>query len=150
MGIIKNIDPMKNISGLGIRVEIELSDGGYELSVTDLVNRVRKFRPYIELNNGGVLFKGDINNQIVFVYECCSLCKKAGINTCVELKYNQYIDRLYLKYIDSIILDINELPLYNNIDKYIEYFSDMDIYIKCNKLFDYKKFNNVKNIIYIE
>lgn len=157
MGNIKYINPMKRISDLGFRVEVLISKDGFEITSKELTDKIRKFRPYIEVDNGGVLFKGDIFSELDFVIECCTICKKAGINTCVEIEYNNfYIDKI--RNIDLLILDINEIPLYNkNIEKFINSIHNTDIWIR-QIIYDnindirayYKKFKNIKKIDFVD
>ena len=156
MGSIKCINPMINMKDLGFRVEIIISNDGFEITSKELTDKIRKFRPYIEVDNGGVLFKGDICSQLDFVIECCNICKKAGINTCLETKYTDlYIDKI--RNIDLLILDINEIPLYNkNIEIFINSIHNTDIWIR-QMIYDsiddinsfYKKFKNIKKVEYI-
>ena len=157
-GNIENINPMQEIPCLGFRVEVIISKDGYEITSNELVNRIRKFRPYIELNNGGVLFKGEIISQIDFVLESCKICHKAGINTCIEIDYKNYNKELF-KNIDFIILEINELPIYNSdVDKFINSIDSNNIIIKqlviSDELMNLRKYyelhKNIKYVDYIE
>ena len=119
---IESINPITQDNGPGIRVEVKLTNKGVELTPIELVNRIRKFRPYFEINNGGVTFIG-IENCVNELVETCHICHKAGINTCIVLdEYNSIYDEL-LKYTDIIILknkkDINIIKnKYSNITIY--------------------------------
>ena len=134
MGKILEINPMSVISGPGIRVEVILSsdDNGLDLTPNQLVDRIRKFRPYIELNDGGVTFKGDnIFLHSDFIEETSHILHKSGFKVCIMCcAHNYNCNEDIMKYIDLVILNINSLPLYNynnltdieflNIDKFIK------------------------------
>lgn len=117
MGKILSINPMSFNSGPGIRVEVVMSDSeeGIELTPNQLVDRIRKFRPYFEVNGGGVTFKGkNIFLQSDYISEVCHICHKAGIMTCMMTTGNNYNnDENILNYLDLVILKIESLPLYN-------------------------------------
>lgn len=141
---IESINPMSFDSGPGIRVEVILSkESGILLTVNELVNRIRKFRPYFGVDGGGVTFKGDVFLDYDYLYNICRLCNKSGINVCIEtngLLYNSDLD--IFKYLDLVILSIESLPLLNynnnsvdelmNVDKFITdcEFNDVNIFIK--------------------
>lgn len=115
---IYSMNPMSFDSGPGIRVEVVLcedTDDGIELTSKELVDRIRKFRPYFGPDGGGVTFKGnDIFKYSKYLEEVCLICHKAGINTCIEtngINYNN--DSMLLDNIDLVILKIESLPLYN-------------------------------------
>ena len=133
MGKVLEINPMSLNSGPGIRVEVILSntDEGIELTPNELVDRIRKFRPYIELNNGGVTFKGkDLFSQSEYLNEVCHICHKAGIPACIMCNATKYNSEDILKYVDLVIIPITGLPVYNynnlsniefnNIEKFIK------------------------------
>ena len=93
MAKILEINPISENSGPGIRTEIILSntDEGIELTPNQLVDRIRKFRPYIEINNGGITFKGDnIFLQSNFIDETSHICHKAGFKVCIMCDANNY------------------------------------------------------------
>ena len=139
---IKEINPITENNGPGIRVEVVLTkDIGISLTPNEVVDRIRKFRPYIELNGGGVTFVGDICN-IEELASTCMICHKAGINTCIEL--NKYIKEydLILKYIDVII--INEIMYIKEI---LSKFSNIKIYTRNNEIsYELLKKYNIKII----
>lgn len=114
---IYSINPMSFDSGPGIRVEVILCDNeeGIELTAKDLVDRIRKFRPYFGPDGGGVTFKGNnIFKYSQYLEETCLICHKAGINTCIETNGIDYSNNnSLLNYVDLIILKIDSLPLYN-------------------------------------
>lgn len=121
-GTISAINPMSMTDGPGYRVVITLSnDGEVVLTPNETVDRIRKFRPYIGLDGGGVTFVGDSFIQSEYLKETCHICHKAGINTCVITDgYNYDKNSELINYIDVVILNINSLPLYNYKDLSID------------------------------
>lgn len=118
MAVIESINPMSFDSGPGIRVEVILSDNqdeGIDLTPNELVDRIRKFRPYFGPDNGGVTFKG--NNIFLhcdYINKTCKICHKAGITTCIQTTGNEYNDQEEIfDNVDLFILSVNGLPLYN-------------------------------------
>ena len=78
----------------------------------EIVNQIRKYRPYIE-QGGGVTFSGgEPLFQSEFLLDMLKLCKKAGISTCIDTSgtgYDEnYLDDI-LKYTDLVILDIKAI-----------------------------------------
>ncbi len=121
-GTISSINPMSFDSGPGIRVSVELNNTN-ELSLTpnEMVDRIRKFRPYIGPDGGGVTFYGNLFEQKDFLKETCLISHKAGINTCIITNGIDYVDdEALFKHIDLVILDIISLPMYNYNDIAIE------------------------------
>ena len=56
----------------------------YLFTSEEVVNQVRKYRPYIE-QGGGVTFSGgEPLFQSEFLLEMLKLCKKCGISTCID------------------------------------------------------------------
>jgi pyruvate formate lyase activating enzyme len=138
MGKVLEINPMSLNSGPGFRVEVILSsnDEGVLLTPNQLVDRIRKFRPYIELNNGGVTFKGDnIFLQSNYIDEVSHICHKAGIPACIMCNANNYNGEDISKHIDFVILSITGLPVYNYNNLTDTEFNNIDKFIKqvCNK-----------------
>lgn len=115
---VYSMNPMSFDSGPGIRVEVVLCDddsAGIELTSKELVDRIRKFRPYFGPDGGGVTFKADnIFKYSSFLEEACVICHKAGINICIETNGIDYSDNIdLLNNIDLVILKIESLPLFN-------------------------------------
>ena len=115
---IYSMNPMSFDSGPGIRVEVVLCDDnseGIQLSSKELVDRIRKFRPYFGPDAGGVTFKGvNIFNYSNYLEEVCTICHKAGISTCIETNGIDYVNNMnLLNNIDFVILKIESLPLFN-------------------------------------
>ena len=136
MGYIHSIETMGLVDGPGIRVVVFMQgcplrcqfchnpdtwipEKNLEISTPDLVDRIRKFRPYFEDSGGGVTFSGgEPLYQSKFLAETLKLCKKAGINTCVDTSGTGY-DKDYLeeifKWTDLFLLDIKAIEP----DKYL-------------------------------
>lgn len=78
----------------------------------EIVNEIRKYRPYIE-QGGGVTFSGgEPLFQSEFLLECLKMCKDAGIHTCIDTSgtgYSKEILDEILKYTDLVLLDIKAL-----------------------------------------
>lgn len=148
-GYILNIDPMNNSSGPGYRVLITLdSNGELEMSSNETVDRIRKFRPYIGPEGGGVTFTGDLFSQIKYLEETCHICHKAGFTTCIITDgcgyiYNDEIN--LLNQIDLVILKINSLPLYNYNDYSTEKLMEINKFV--NYLNEIKKPLWIKQVI---
>lgn len=148
-GHILNIDPMNNSSGPGYRVLITLdANGELEMSAKETVDRIRKFRPYIGPEGGGVTFDGNLFSQIKYLEEACHICHKAGFTTCIitdgcNYKYNGEIN--LLNQVDLVILKLNSLPLYN----YNNYSTEklMEINKFVNHLNEIKKPLWIKQVI---
>ena len=116
MAKILSIDPFNNDVGPGIRIVIDFSynDEGFNINHIDLLNEIRRYRHYIEMDNGGVTFKGNIIENIDFLIDLCNLCHKSNIKTCIEIKTSDfnYIKKiLYL--LDFIVLNIDSNNIYD-------------------------------------
>ena len=130
MGYIHSIETMGLVDGPGIRVVVFMQgcplrcifchnpdtwipDKNLEISTTDLVDRIRKFRPYFEDSGGGVTFSGgEPLLQSSFLAETLKICKKAGINTCVDTAgtgYNKDDLEEIFKWTDLFLLDIKAI-----------------------------------------
>ncbi len=164
MIIIDSINPISFDNGPGIRVEVNISDkeNGISLTPNQLVDRIRKFRPYFELDGGGVTFKSkNIFMYSNYINNVCKICHKAGINTCIQTEEYDFINNEEVfENIDLFIIFANELSM----DKlvYIEklinelYKRKVPIWIKLevNDKKEYidllkenvKKYDNIKNI----
>lgn len=130
MGYIHSIETMGLVDGPGIRVVVFMQGcplrclfchnpdtwipkKNLEINSADLVNRIRKFRPYFEDSGGGVTFSGgEPLMQSEFLVEVLKLCKKAGINTCVDTAGTGYkkedLEEIF-HWADLFILDIKAI-----------------------------------------
>lgn len=129
-GYIHSIETMGLVDGPGIRVVVFMQgcylrcafchnpdtwipNQNLEVTPQQIVDRVRKFRPYMEESGGGVTFSGgDPLFQSEFLLETLRLCKKAGINTCLDTAGTGYKEELLediFKWTDLIILDVKAI-----------------------------------------
>ena len=128
-GYIHSIETMGLVDGPGIRVVVFMQGcplrcafchnpetwnktSNKEMTSKEIVDEVRKYRPYIE-KDGGVTFSGgEPLFQSEFLLEMLVMCKKAGIHTCIDTSGTGY-DKEYLedilKYTDLVILDIKAI-----------------------------------------
>ena len=59
--------------------------GGERISPEELVRRITRFHPYFERSGGGVTFSGgEPLLQPAFLKEALTLCREAGIHTCLD------------------------------------------------------------------
>ncbi|MFA5408873.1 MAG: pyruvate formate-lyase-activating protein, partial [Bacilli bacterium] len=127
-GKIKQIETMGSVDGPGIRVVIFMQgcslrclfchnpemwnlDGGESYTPKDILNTVLKYKNYFG-SNGGVTFSGgEPLMQPAFLKECLHLCKKAGINTCLDtagVGPDLYTKEI-LSDVDIVIFDVKAL-----------------------------------------
>ena len=131
-GRIHSIESMGLVDGPGIRVVVFFQGcslrckychnpdtweygGGEEYTATDLVNKIKRYKPYFETSNGGVTFSGgEPLRQPEFLIEVLKLCKKEGIHTCVDTSgfgIGMYDE--ILKYTDLVLFDVKEVTREN-------------------------------------
>ena len=130
MGFVHSIETMGLVDGPGIRVVVFMQGcplrcifchnpdtwipgKNLEITTKDLVDRIRKFRPYFEDSGGGVTFSGgEPLYQSAFLADTLKLCKKAGINTCVDTSgtgYDiNYLEEIF-KWTDLFLLDVKAI-----------------------------------------
>lgn len=81
---------------------------GEEITVEEILDTVKKYRPYYG-NDGGVTFSGgEPLNQPEFLLEALKALKSEGFNTCVDTSGfgpPEYFEEI-LKYTDTLLLDI--------------------------------------------
>lgn len=132
-GFIHSIETMGLLDGPGIRIVIFLqgclnrcifchnpdtwnSISKNKMTSKEIVDIVRKYRPYIELGGGVTFSGGEPLLQSEFLLETLKLCKKSGIHTCLDTSgtcYDiNYLDKI-LKYTDLVILDIKAIDCEN-------------------------------------
>ena len=127
-GYIHSIETLGLVDGEGIRVVVFMQGcplrclfchnpdtwfkGKDKKTSKEIVDVVRKYRPFIE-DGGGVTFSGgEPLYQSEFLLDMLKLCKKAGINTCIDTSGTGYDKDLLddiLKYTDLVILDIKAI-----------------------------------------
>lgn len=131
-GRIHSIESMGLVDGPGIRVVVFFQGcslrckychnpdtweygGGEEYTAADLVNKIKRYKPYFETSNGGVTFSGgEPLRQPEFLIEVLKLCKKEGIHTCVDTSgfgIGMYDE--ILKYTDLVLFDVKEVTREN-------------------------------------
>ena len=128
-GYIHSIETMGLVDGPNIRIVIFMQGcplrckfchnpdtwnavSNLKLDSKEVVDEIRKYRPYIEMGGGVTFSGGEPLLQSEFLLEMLKLCKKAGIHTCIDTSgtgYNKkYLDDI-LKYTDLVILDIKAI-----------------------------------------
>lgn len=81
---------------------------GQELSVEELVRRAARYKEYFGKTGGITLSGGEPLLQAEKAYELFSLCREAGINTCLDTSgcvMNEDVKRL-LSVTDRVLLDV--------------------------------------------
>lgn len=127
-GKIHSIESMGLVDGPGIRVVVFFQgcalrckychnpdtwniNGGEEYTPEELVNKILRFKSYFERSGGGVTFSGgDPLRQPEFLLEVLKLCKKNGINTCLDTSgYGLGDYDEILKYTDLVLFDVKDI-----------------------------------------
>lgn len=127
-GRIHSIESMGLVDGPGIRVVVFFQgcalrckychnpdtwnvNGGEEYTPEELVNKILRFKSYFERSGGGVTFSGgDPLRQPEFLLEVLKLCKKNGINTCLDTAgYGLGDYDEILKYTDLVLFDVKDI-----------------------------------------
>ncbi|MGL5477756.1 MAG: pyruvate formate-lyase-activating protein [Clostridium sp.] len=128
IGRIHSIESMGMVDGPGIRVVVFMQgcslrckychnpdtwnyNDGEEVTPEELVNKLKRYRPYFERSGGGVTFSGgDPIRQPEFLIEALKLCKKEGIHTCIDTAgfgVGHYDE--ILKYTDLVLFDVKDI-----------------------------------------
>lgn len=136
-GRVHSMESMGLVDGPGIRTVVFLQgcnlrcqychnpdtwdlDGGKEMSAQEIVNKVKRFKPYFK-DTGGVTFSGgEPLLQKDFLLEMLKLCKAENIHTCVDTAgYAKGDFSDILKYIDLILFDIKheDIDMYKNVTR---------------------------------
>lgn len=127
LGRVHSIESMGLVDGPGIRTVVFFQgcslrckfchnpdtwayDGGEQLKPEQLVNKIRRFKPYFK-NTGGVTFSGgEPLMQPEFLIEVLKRCKEEGIHTCVDTAgYGMDNYDEILKYTDLVLLDVKHI-----------------------------------------
>ncbi len=132
-GFINSIETMGLVDGPGIRIVIFMqgcplrcifchnpetwkNTSSNKMTSKEIVDEIRKYRPYIEMGGGVTFSGGEPLFQSEFLLEMLKMCKKAGIHTCLDTSGTGY-DKKYLdeilKYTDLVILDIKAIEQEN-------------------------------------
>ena len=128
IGKIHSIETMGLVDGPGIRVVVFLQGCslrckychnpdtweygcGEEYTSSQLVNKIKRYKPYFNTSNGGVTFSGgEPLRQPEFLIEVLKLCKKEGIHTCIDTSgFGVGMYDEILKYTDLVLFDIKDL-----------------------------------------
>lgn len=124
IGKINSIETMGLVDGPGIRFVVfmqgcplrcifchnpetwKLNDKSKEYTPEELIDKVKKYKPYFK-NNGGITFSGgEPLMQKEFLIECLKLCKKENIHTCIDTAGSIKDCEEILKLTDLVIFDI--------------------------------------------
>jgi pyruvate formate lyase activating enzyme len=128
-GYIHSIETMGLVDGPNIRIVIFMqgcplrcafchnpdtwkSISKLKMSATEVVDEIRKYRPYIEMGGGVTFSGGEPLLQSKFLLDMLKLCRKAGIHTCIDTSGTGYSKKYLneiLKYTDLVILDIKAI-----------------------------------------
>lgn len=128
-GYINSIETMGLVDGPGIRIVVFMQGcklrcifchnpetwskkSNLKMKSKEVVDEIRKYRPYIEMGGGVTFSGGEPLFQSSFLLEMLKLCKKAGIHTALDTSGTGYSKRLLkeiLKYTDLVILDIKAI-----------------------------------------
>ena len=118
-------------------------DGGTKTTASELVKKVVRYKEYFGADGGITVSGGEPLCQAEFVKELFTLCKKEGINTCLDTSgcvINEEIKDL-LKVTDHVLLDVK----YTNKADYIDNVGcELDNVLK---FLDYLSKENIKTTI---
>ncbi len=126
VGHIDSIETLGLVDGPGIRVVVFLQgcplrclfchnpetwtlNDKFLITPEELVRHIYKYRNYFGTDGGVTFSGGEPLFQHDFLLECLKLCKKMGINTCLDTSGSctRYED--ILKYVDLVIWDVKAL-----------------------------------------
>lgn len=126
IGHIDSIETLGLVDGPGIRVVVFLQgcplrclfchnpetwciNDKFVITPDDLVRHIYKYRNYFGTDGGVTFSGGEPLFQHDFLLECLKLCKKMGINTCLDTSGSCVNYEEILKYVDLVIFDIKGL-----------------------------------------
>lgn len=128
MGRIHSIESMGLVDGPGIRSVVFFQgcslrcaychnpdtwgiSSGIEITPVELLNKVKRFKPYYDKSGGGVTCSGgEPLLQPEFLIEFFKLCKENGINTTLDTAgFGLGSYEKILKYTDLVMLDIKHI-----------------------------------------
>lgn len=124
-GRVHSIQSLGTVDGPGVRFAVFLQGcnlrckcchnpdtwdikGGTEYTAEEIVNKALRYKAYFGKEGGITLTGGEPLLQSEFAAEVFSLCRKNGINTCLDTSgslYSQNTEKL-LKVTDRVLLDI--------------------------------------------
>jgi pyruvate formate lyase activating enzyme len=94
-------------------------NGGKDISADEILKKVLRYKEYFGNQGGITLSGGEPLMQSEFAYQIFSLCKEAGINTCLDTSgciLDDSVKKL-LSVTDRVLLDIK----YTKDDDYLKY-----------------------------
>ncbi len=125
MGRIHSLETMGLMDGPGIRTVVFFQgcrircrychnpdtwdlNGGQEIAATELVNKLKRYRPYFQASGGGVTCSGgEPLMQPAFLSQFLRLCKENDMHTAIDTAgFGRGNYEEILKYTDLVILDI--------------------------------------------
>lgn len=126
VGHIDSIETLGLVDGPGIRVVVFLQgcplrclfchnpetwvlNDKFLISPDELVRHICKYRNYFGTDGGVTFSGGEPLYQSDFLLECLKLCKKMGINTCLDTSGSCLGYEEILKYVDLVIWDVKAL-----------------------------------------
>ena len=127
LGYIASFETMGLVDGPGVRFVVflqgcplrcaychnpemwNISGAKYEMTAQELVEKVKKYRPYFKNDGGITLSGGEPLMQSKFVEEVFKLCKSEGIHTCLDTSGCGDDFEAVLDFCDLVILDVKEL-----------------------------------------
>ena len=126
VGHIDSIETLGLVDGPGIRVVVFLQgcplrclfchnpetwavNDKFVITPQGLVRHIYKYRNYFGTDGGVTFSGGEPLFQHDFLLECLKLCKKMGINTCLDTSGSCQGYEDILKYVDLVIWDIKAL-----------------------------------------
>ncbi len=124
-GSINSLETFGLVDGPGIRVVVFLNGcslrckfchnpemwqkGTNNITVEELVNKIKRYKPYFK-NNGGVTFSGgEPLLQTKFLLEVCKELKKENIHVVLDTAGVGYDYDELLNYVDLVIFDIKAI-----------------------------------------
>jgi pyruvate formate lyase activating enzyme len=126
-GRVAKLETMGTLDGPGVRVVVFLQGcilrcaychnpalltmhGGTEYTPQELLETVKRYKPYFEKTGGVTVSGGEPLAQGDFLLEFFKLCKQEGIGTCIDTSGVGFgdFDEL-LKYTDIVLLDIKHV-----------------------------------------
>lgn len=126
VGHIDSIETLGLVDGPGIRVVVFLQgcplrclfchnpetwtlNDKFLITPDELVRHIYKYRNYFGTDGGITFSGGEPLFQHDFLLECLKLCKKMGINTCLDTSGSCRGYEDILKYVDLVIWDVKAL-----------------------------------------
>lgn len=127
VGNVSSIETMGLVDGPGVRFVVfmqgcplrcaychnpemwNVNDKKQQFTPQQLVEKVKKYKPYFKNGGGLTISGGEPLMQNKFVEEVFKLCKENGIDTCLDTSgYGENYETL-LDFCDLVILDVKEL-----------------------------------------